>query len=76
MVLNTRVPDAQGDPDTQKVRQIRIANTFTCNEDFVDFPVPTGVSVGDPETSDYRREQLSEYVLIYGTSGTICPMGV
>jgi CSLREA domain-containing protein len=69
-------PNAAGDEETEKVRQIRHDTRFTCNDDFVEPRNATGVSIGNPrDTPDYRREQESEYVLIYGNDGDLIANG-
>jgi len=65
-------PGAKGDDDTEKILQIHHTTTFRCNEDFLD---SHGVSVSDPAHSTWRREQQSEYILIYKDDGDIKPKG-
>lgn len=65
-------PAAAGDADTQKIYQIKFKTTFTCNDDFLS----AGVSIGDPVSSPTRkREQESEYILIFAPDGLIRPAG-
>src|SRR5262249_16699428 len=67
-------PDAAGDPITQMPRQIHVTTTFVCNDDALDRV--TGVSTGDPvSTPDFRREQETEYTLMYDETGTIIDNG-
>jgi hypothetical protein len=65
-------PNAAGTED-EKIQQILITNTFTCNDDFV---TAAGISPGNPETGiglGFRREQVTKYVLMYGADGTVFP---
>jgi hypothetical protein len=66
----TEDPNAQGDEETEKIRQIKHETTFDCNEDFA--PVSTGNPKDNP---DFRREQRTEYVLMYGDDGDVMPNG-
>lgn len=69
-------PNAAGDEETEKVLQIRHDTTFTCNDDFVQPGDATGVSIGNPrDTPGYRREQETEYVLMYGNDGDVIAGG-
>ena len=56
----------------EKVRQIKVKTTFVCNDDFF---YPAGGSVGDSATQN-RREQETEYILIYKGNGNIWFDGV
>ena len=64
---------AAGDGETEKILQIAHKTNFICNEDFLD---PSNVSVDDPASNPrWRREQESEYILIYRADGEIVPNG-
>jgi hypothetical protein len=64
-------PAAKGNEDTEKILQVRHSTRFKCNDDFL-----VGlVSLSDPATSIYRREQQSDYTLIYKDDGNILPNG-
>lgn len=66
-------PAADGDIDTEKILQIRLKTTFTCNDDFLTSVAPH-VSVGNPASTlpKRRREQETEYDLLYAdNSGLI-----
>jgi hypothetical protein len=65
-------PDAVGDPETEMPRQIHVTTTFVCNDDAQE----SGVSPGDPvSTPDFRREQETEYTLMYDAMGEIINNG-
>jgi hypothetical protein len=68
-------PAAAGDPHTEQILQILHKMTFVCNDDFVQPNEPAGVSTGDPSDVTLRRQQETEYMLIYGADGTVQPNG-
>jgi hypothetical protein len=65
-------PDAAGNSETEKILQIKIKNRFACNDDFHQANVSTGNPVANPTL---RREQETEYILMYGAAGTVQPNG-
>lgn len=65
-------PSAVGDPTTEMPRQIHVTTTFVCNDDVQ----VGGVSIGDPvSTPDFRREQETEYTLMYDSLGVVIDNG-
>jgi len=66
-------PAAVGDPETEMPRQIHVTTTFICNDDAVD---GTAASTGDPvSTPAFRREQETEYTLMYDPMGDVIDNG-
>ncbi len=63
-------PAALGDPETDRIRQMRIETHFITNGDFA--PPTSGDPVTDPAR---RREQVTEYRLLYSDGGLIWPVG-